>query len=59
MRKIKSVSFRNATIDVENMKITEYTKDDQYEFSLLEILSEWDKLDGITLTIRKENEQTD
>ena len=59
MRKIKSVSFRNAVVDVENMKITEYTKDDQYEFNLLDVLKDWDQVEGISLTIRKENEETE
>jgi Asp-tRNA(Asn)/Glu-tRNA(Gln) amidotransferase B subunit len=59
MKKINSTQFVNSTINAENMTITEYTKDDQYEFSLQKILEDWSGIDGVTFTIRKESKITD
>lgn len=59
MKKSQSCSFKNATINAEEMTITEYTKDDQYVFDLSEILKTWNQIDGITITIKKDEEVTD
>lgn len=54
----KSVSFKNATISIssEEMTITEYTKDDSKTYNLEKILKEWNQVDGISLTIKQDND---
>lgn len=59
MKKYNSNVFSNATIDSEKMTITEYTKDDQYTFDLKTVLDQWSGIDGISLTIKKEEKVTD
>lgn len=54
----KSIKFSNATItEDENgeLIITEFTKDDSKENSLTEELKTWLEIDGISLTIKKDN----
>ena len=54
----KSIKFSNATItEDENgeLIITEFTKDDSKESSLTEELRTWLEIDGISLTIKKDN----
>jgi len=54
MKKSSSLSIRNATIDINDMTITEITKDDSQTYSLVDILKEWDGVDGVTLVIKRE-----
>lgn len=51
--------FSNATIDVKDMTITEYTDDSVRTFSILEILKRWDGVSGIRLSIRHSNPITE
>ena len=56
MKKNLSLSLKNATIDLEDMTITEYTKDDSETFSLInDVLSMFDGIDGVSISIKKEN----
>ena len=59
MKKYNSNVFTNAVIDSEKMTITEYTKDDQYVFDLKTVLDLWSGVEGISLTIKKEDKITD
>ena len=59
MKKYNSNVFTNAVIDSEKMTITEYTKDDQYVFDLKSVLDQWSGVEGISLTIKKEEKITD
>lgn len=52
----KSVSFKNATINFDNMTILELTKDDEKIFSLEKVLKDWEGIDGISLTIKYDDE---
>ena len=54
----KSIKFSNATItEDENgeLIITKITKEDSKETNLSEELKEWLEIDGISLTIKKDN----
>ena len=59
MRKGINNTFKNAKIDSEKMTITEVTKDDEYVFDLNEVLDQWNGIEGITVTIKKDEEITD
>lgn len=50
---VKSENFENATIDINDMTITEYGRDDTKSYSLLELLKRWDGIPNITLSVRK------
>lgn len=52
----KTVSLKNATICMDDMTITEYMKDDTKTYDLKNLLNEWNGIDGISLTIRQDNE---
>ena len=52
----KSVSFKNATINKEDMTITEFTKDDSKTYSLERVIADWDGIDGVSLTIKQDND---
>lgn len=52
----KSVSFKNATINKEDMTITEFTKDDSKTYSLEKIIADWDGIDGVSITIKQDND---
>lgn len=49
----KSVSFKNAIIDMNDRTITEITKDDTKVYKLDSILNEWNKMGGLTFTIQQ------
>lgn len=51
-----SVSFKNATIDISNMTITEITKDDMKVYSLKDILSQFSDIDSVSLSISTDEE---
>ena len=55
-RKTFSVSFKNAEIDVEADTITETSKDDTKVYKLSSVLSEFDKIQGLTISIKKDDE---
>lgn len=51
----KSISFKNAVINTEDMTIIEITKDDECVYSLKKILNDWNGIEGISLVIKQEN----
>lgn len=54
-----SLSFKNATIDVENDLITEIPKKDTtYFYKLSDIIKQWDKIEGISIKFDKDDEVT-
>lgn len=59
MRKSNSITIKNATIDMENMTITEVNKDDQYMFDIKDVLGDFDGVEGVSLTIKKDSLVTD
>lgn len=55
-KKTKSIAFKNATINIDDMTITEFTKDDTKVYDLKKVLQDWDDIDGISLTIKQDND---
>jgi hypothetical protein len=53
---IRTVSFKNAVIDIDDNTITEYMKDGEEIHSLKKLLEDWDGIENISLTIKKEND---
>lgn len=49
----KSMTFKNATICLEDMTITEYEKDDVREYSIIDALRDWDMIDGLDISFRR------
>lgn len=56
MKKTNTNTFKNATINVDDMTITEHTKDADYTFDLKKVLSAWDGIDGISLVIKQDTD---
>lgn len=52
----KSMIFKNAIIDENDMTITEITKDSTNVYSLQNLLHEWHGIEGVSLTIKQDNE---
>ena len=54
----KTMSFTNATIDMEAGELIEYSKDGDPigRFRLGEIFQTWDGVSGISLTVKRTNE---
>ena len=52
----KSISLKNAEINVDDMTITEVTKDDEKTYFLKKILQDWNGISGISLTIKQDND---
>ncbi|MBZ9693411.1 MULTISPECIES: YonK family protein [unclassified Clostridium] len=53
----ESESYSKATITFEDdgeIMITEYNKEDVVQYSLTKVLEEWENIDGVSLTIKKE-----
>lgn len=46
-------AFTNAVLNLDEMTITEFTKDEVKVYDLQKILQQWDGVDGISLTIAK------
>jgi hypothetical protein len=46
-------TFTNAVLNLDEMTITEFTKDEVKVYDLQKILQQWDGVDGISLTIAK------
>lgn len=54
-----SLSFKNASIDYEKDLITENPSKDVINFyKLSDILKQWDKIDGINIAFKKDDEIT-
>jgi hypothetical protein len=51
----KQITFKNATIDIKDMTITEYEKDSSTTYNIINILDEWNGIDGISLTLKQED----
>jgi hypothetical protein len=51
-----SESFKNATIDTNDDTITEYLKDDTRVYKLTDILSQWNLIDGLSITIKQDKD---
>lgn len=48
----KSILYKNAEIDMESDSISEVTKDETRVYSLSNLLKSWNKIPGISLTIK-------
>jgi len=51
----KAVSFQKAQINLEDMTLTEYLKDETNTFHIMDILKEWDGIDNINWSIKQDN----
>lgn len=56
MKLSKSVRLKNATIDLDNGTVTESSKDDVKVYRLANILKEWNNVDGVSITITKDDD---
>ena len=54
-KQTRTLNFKNAVIDYQNMSITEINKDNEEEFSLNEVFKEWDGIEGISLTLKQDS----
>lgn len=52
----RTVSYAKAVIDKENGTITEKTKDGDNVYYIENILSAWDGIEGVSITIKKDEE---
>ena len=52
----KSIAFKNAVIDKAEGTITESTKDDTKVYSIEKLLEDWDQIEGISLTIKQDDD---
>ena len=52
----KSISFKNATVNKEKDLITEVFKDETKFYSISKLIADWDGVDGISVTIKKDDE---
>lgn len=50
----KSIAFKNAVIDKNDMTITEVTKDDTKVYSLEKLIEDWDGIEGISIVMKKD-----
>lgn len=48
--------YKNAAIDVDDMTLTEVTKEETRVYDLNKILKKWDKIEGISIIIAKDSE---
>ena len=51
----KAVSFQKAQINLEDMTLTEYLKDETNTFNIMDILKAWDGIDNINWSIKQDN----
>lgn len=56
MKRTKSISLKNATINLEDETVTEYTKDETKTYNIRKILEDWDHVDGVSITIKQDDE---
>lgn len=52
----RSITFKNATIDTKDGTITEYTKDDTKVYLIENLLEDWNGIDGVSISIRREKD---
>ena len=52
----KTTTFSKAVINTDDMTITEHIIDDTKVYSIEKLLSEWNGVEGISLTIKQDNE---
>jgi hypothetical protein len=52
----KSTAFSKAVINTDDMTITETGKEDTKVYSINKLLSEWNGIEGISLTIKQDTE---
>jgi len=52
----KSINFKNAQIDKAKNLITEVSKDDTKFYSLSKLIDEWNGIEGVSITIKKDDE---
>lgn len=52
----KSVSFKNAMIDLNEGVIVEVSKDETKTYSLGELLREWDMVEGVSIMLKQTTE---
>ncbi len=52
----KSMSFKSAVINVEDMTLTEELKDETNEFDIMDILKAWDGIPGVSITIKQDTD---
>lgn len=52
----RSFSMKNAEIRLDKGVIVETTKDGESIFSIKELLKEWDKISGISISFKKDEE---
>ncbi len=52
----KSIAFKNAVIDKADGTITEIMKDNSKTYSIDKLLADWDGIEGVTLTIRQDDD---
>jgi len=55
-KKSTSVVFKNSTINLKDMTITEYAKDSTTTYNIMDVLKDWDEIDGIGLTLKQDDE---
>ena len=51
----KAVSFQKAQINLADMTLTEYLKDETNTFNIMDILKAWDGIDNINWSIKQDN----
>lgn len=54
----KQINFRNCTINFDDQTIVEITKDETKVYKLDSILKDWDGIEGISFTLKQEDELT-
>lgn len=52
----RTVTYAKAVIDKENGTITEHLKDGDYVYYIENILTAWNGIEGISITIKKDEE---
>jgi hypothetical protein len=52
----KSTAFSKAVINTDDMTITEIGKEDTKVYSIDKLLSEWNGIEGVSLTIKQDTE---
>ena len=51
-----SETFKSATINTNDGTLTEYLKDDTRVYKLSEILSQWNLIDNLSITIKQDKD---
>lgn len=58
MKESRSINIKNATLNVDEDLIIEERKDEVINSSLSKLLKSWDGISGISITIKKDSEDT-